>query len=321
MRFLAVIVSVLLLGSVASAQKPPRRPDRGKPELHPLMRKVLDSRGKVKLAGVRVVQHIEKGERKLVTEKILRDGFRYRSTILDGGEAKGSEAVEDENVRLVWNPKTNVIRESPPREREFFARFPRPGKGRGGGKPTESEGGKVAGVSTRLLEFSGPGGQVGSRLWIEPTHGVVLKMQFFDPKGALNGSMEYTSVQFNPDIPRGSFELNKPGARRITLADELRTAARELGMKAYRIPADGAWRLAAVRKMTPKGVKVLMQMYGKEGARVSLFQIEGDVDPERLKALERGTNSYVWTLDGAKLVLIGNLSEDELRRLAAKVGA
>lgn len=324
MRLTFATVVFLALATLAMAQRRPgdrHGPPPNAQNLHPLLRKVMEMRDKVKLAGVREIAHLEQGERKLTTERVFRDGSRIKTIVTDGGPGKGMEAVEDSRRRMVWNPRLNEIRESAPREAEFFLRF-----GRMGGKfrpkesIVESDGGTVAGVSTRQLEFAAPGQRPVSRVWIDAVHGVVLKFQTFDKNGNLGGSMEYTWVQFSPTFPAGTFDLNKPGARFVSTEDDLVRAARELGMRPYRLPTGAGWKLVGVRKMTPKGVKVLMQTYFGPEARVSLFQIQGDVNAERLRKMEGSTTkSYVWTKDGAKLVLIGNRPEEDLRRLAARV--
>ena len=145
-------------------------------------------------------------------------------------------------------------------------------------------------------------------------------MQSFDPKGQLNGSMEYTSVQFDPKFPSKIFDFQKPGAKFITAYDDLKKISSELGMKPYRIQQNDSWKLVAVRKLDPKGIKVLMQTYAGKAGRLSLFQIKGDVNPERLQRMTgRDSASYVWNKDGSQLVLIGNLTQDELRRWAERV--
>lgn len=325
MRSVAVALVLLALAAPALAQRGhgqrQGRPPMGPPNIHPLLRKVFDMRNKVKMTGVRELSHLEQGQRKLTTERIYRDGARIKTIVLDKGSGKGMEAVEDSRRRLVWNPELNEIRESAPREAEFFLRF-----GRMGGKfkpdegVEESDGGNVAGVPTRQLQFGAPGQKPFSRVWIDAAHGVILKFQTFDKTGNVSGSMEFTSVEFSPTFPPGTFELKKPGARFVSTSDDLAKFARELGMKPYRLPVDDQWKLVGVRKLTPKGVKVLMQTYFGPESRVSLFQIQGSVDAERLRKMEGATTkSYVWTKDGAKLVLIGNRSEEDLRRLSTRV--
>jgi len=292
--------------------------DRPGPQL---LRKVFEMRKSVRLTAIRTVQFLDQGERRLVTEKIVRDGVKMRTEILDGRQ-KGQISVEDEQERRVWSPNENVIRFSQAREAEFFSRF----KGMGG-RPDhappqvkETDGGNVAGVPTRQLEFSSQEGRVFSRSWIDPVHGVVLKNQSFDRDGKLNGSFEYTSIKFNPQIPQGTFQISKPGAKLITPDDDLRRLAREMGVKAYRIRLASGWRLVAVRKMSPKGTTILMQFYKNDHSRVSLFVIQGPVDAERLRKMQGAKiNTHVWDVGSIHLALVGDLPVQDLRRLADQV--
>jgi len=291
-----------------------------------LMRKVFAMRDKVKFTGVRIVQHLEKGERQFVKERIFRDGVRVRIETMDGPKS-GQIAVENNETRRVWSSSDNTIREMPARESEFFMRL-----GKMGGRPSEgrklrerpilqeSDGGIVAGVSTRLLEFKTPDGKVMSQTWIDPVHGVILKFQNLDQKGIRNGFLEFKSIKFDTQIAANNFVIDKPDARLITPGDELKQFARDLGFKPYRLPQSSSWRLVSVRKMEPKGTKVLMQIYKNQRNQVSLFVIHGNLNEERLKHLQGGrTNTHVWDRDGVRMVLIGNLEPEGLLRLAGSV--
>ena len=321
-RLVAVTALTLAVHAVfAQGHGGPGGPGGGSPGPQ-LLRKVFEMRKSVKLAAIRTVQFLEQGERRLVTEKIVRDGVNVRTEILDG-RLKGQISVEDEHERRVWSPSENVIRVNPAREAEFFSRF----KGMSGRpdhappQAKETDGGNVAGVPTRQLEFSSPEGRVFSRTWIDPVHGVVLKNQTFDRDGKLNGSFEYTSLKFNPSLAQGTFQINKPGAKIITPEDDLRRLAREMGVKAYRVRPATGWRLVAVRKMNPKGTTILMQVYKNQRSRVSLFVIQGPVDAERLRKMQDGKiNSHVWDIGSVHLALIGDLPVQDLRRLADQVG-
>lgn len=321
MSLRAILGTLLLTVAAVTVGQPgphrDRRPDRGF-DIHPLFRKVLENRDKVRLSGVRVLQLLERGERKLITERVWRDGLKTRTEVTAGG-AVGMTAVEDSQTRRVWDPRTNEVRESSPRETESLFRFGRMmSKSRERSKLTENEGGRIAGVPTRQLEMAMASGQVLSRVWIDPVRGVVLKLQTFDPKGTLAGSMEFTSVKYETSLPESTFALRKPGARWVTVEEELRQAARQLEFSPCRLPQP--WKLVGVRTMRPKDTKILMQTYFNGRARVSLFQIKGGVDGERLRRLGGPeTNSHVWNIDGYRLVLIGDLPESQLRQLAGQV--
>ena len=316
-------VAALALVAVAVSAQQPIRPQRGE-QFPALMRKVFEMRDKVKFTGVRVVQHLEKGERRLVKERIFRDGPRIRIETIDGPFA-GQIAVEDNQTRRVWVPKDNTIREMPAREAEFFMRL-----GKMGGRPrdgkrqrpvhVESEGGMVAGLTTRLLELKGPDGKAFIQTWIDPVNGIVLKSQTIDPSGKRNGFLEFRSIKIGASVPSSAFVIDKPNARVVTPTDELRQFAKDLGFKPYRLPQDSGWRLVSVRKMEPKGTKVLMATYKNQRSQVSLFVIQGSLDAERLKSLQGGrTNTYVWDRDGVRMALIGNVEPEGLKRLASTV--
>lgn len=326
--------SLVLLAAAASMAQSGKPGGKGpRPEPPALMRRVFEMRDKARFVGVRVVQMLEQGDKRLVTEKIYRDGRKVRIEVLDGPN-KGQISVEDEDSRRVWSPQRNEIRELPAREAEFFHRLFRMG-GRSGperkppgqdkppkdGPPQfiESEGGRICGVATRLLEAKSQSGRVVNQTWIDPQHGVVLKFQTLEGGGRRNGYLEFTSIKFDSAIPPSTFTIVKPGARVITLDSELRNAAQQLGFRALRVQANG-WKLVNVRKMQPGGNKVLMQVYRNQNLQVSLFQMQGKVDGDRLKNLQGGRmTSHVWDQSGFKMVLIGNVPAEGLKRLASTV--
>ncbi|MBS1715314.1 MAG: hypothetical protein JST30_13355 [Armatimonadetes bacterium] len=315
----ALFVWIALSAVAVSAQGKPRGRHEGPPPtVHPLFRKVMDAASRVRLSGVRVVQVPDQGDRRLVTEKVYRDGFRMRTEVTSTGPNKGEIAVEDGRKRLVYFPSRNVIREFPARERESSMRLGRLAGMFPGTKVSESDGGKVAGVATKLLEVTGPSGRVNARAWVDTVHWVVLRLQTFNSKGDQAGSVEYTSVDFSPSFPQRAFELIVAGAKRVTPEDELAEYGRDLGFRPYRLKAP--WKLSSVRKMTPRGTKVLMSVYDSKDGHLSLFQIQGQLDGQRLKRLEGpNTHSHVWETGGYKFALIGSQTEEVLRRLASTV--
>lgn len=328
MSRLAPCFVLLLCGALSEAQP---KQQAFRPEPPALLKKVFSLRDKAKFVGVRVLQFVEQGEKRIVTEKISRDGGRVRIEVLDGPQ-KGQISVEDEQTRRVWSPQSNEIREMPAREAEFLHRLLRMGGGRPEGRPgqgrpmegppqfVESEGGRICGVATRLLETKSQSGRVVNQAWIDPQHGLVLKFQTLEGTGKRNGYLEFTSIRFVPSLPASTFLIDKPGARVVTLDEELRKAARDIGFKPLKLQVGSGWKLVNVRKMEPGGKKVLMQVYRNQQMQVSLFQMEGKVDSERLKHLQgRRMTSHVWDQSGYRLVLIGNVPAEGLKRLASTV--
>ncbi|MCW5937380.1 MAG: hypothetical protein KIT11_08755 [Fimbriimonadaceae bacterium] len=306
----AHVVAVALLGSgTALAQRPV--PD--------LVKKVMDSYDKVKFLGVRTLQFRDKDGPRLVTERVIRDGRKMRIEVLDGA-TKGFVIVDDGMTRHAFDPRTNEIREVPSREREFVARIRGAfARGRRKGEHTEEEGGPVAGIKTRVLEVKDPGGSL-LKVWIDPAEGNVLKFQTFDRQGGQNAFFEYTRVDYNAKIPADAFTINKPGARVVTAEDDLRRFEREFGMRPFRILPIQGWKLASARKLEPGNAKVVMQTYLTPKGPVSLFQVRGEVLEERLRrAAGERARARSWKAGGVTLVLVGNLTDEELERISNRV--
>lgn len=293
------------------------------PENHQALsaiRAVRAKQNQLKYTGIRETQIVTPEGRKIVTERVARMGGRWRTEIVDGSR-RGSLAIESERRRLQYHPGENVIRESPPFEHESLMRLLRLFAAEANGRiqVSHSPGPQVAGQDTRQLEARAKGGRVLARAWINLEHGAVLKLEAFNATGERITYFEYTSIDFSPTFGPKTFDIDRPGARILTLSEELSDIARELRLPVYRLPAATRWRLMQVRKLGQGDSAALMQVYQSENQRLSLFLMRKAVNGDRLKRLAGAVNAHTFTKDGVHLVLIGDVPEPMLRRLATTV--
>ncbi len=322
---LATVLLLAVLTVPAGAQAPRKGPGPER-ELHPLLRRVDDSRSAVRMVGVRTVQVGFGPNSRVTTERYFRSGARFRIETVGEGQNRGQIVVEDGRRRLVYFPAKNEIREQPPLEGRLLHALRRasagpPGRG---GKPkfVESDGGTIAGHKTRLLEVQRPDGQASMRLWIQPEQAVVLKLQSLSPRGEQLAYFEFTRVAFGQEIPESQFRLDMPGARFVSPQDELERVARQANVRPLRLPEDTGYRLEAVRRVGSKGREILVQTYAGPRGRLSLFVLRGEIDERLLARIASGReDSHVWQSGPFTLVLIGDLPPEQLRRLAGRVGA
>jgi hypothetical protein len=309
------LVLLLALAGAAWGQS------KARSEAPEALRAVHANRDRVKFVGTREVQVATDSGRTITTERVTRRGARWRFEPLDGAR-KGAVAVENGLTRFQYFPAENVIREVPPIEREVSLRLIRAfGQNRPGRVSVQqSDGGIVAGHPTKLVEAKAPGGRHLARAWIEARQGAVLKMEVFNPRGERAAYFEYTQIDFSATIPGNAFEIDRPGARRVTAEDDLVLNARRLKLPAYRLPDSGGWRLVQVRQLGQERVGILMQVYQSERNRVSLFVMRHPVNTERLRRLAGGAvNAHSFEIEDCQLVLIGDPPDEALRRLAATV--
>lgn len=268
------------------------------------------------MAGIRVVEIKRRGSDSVqFTEKVLRSGFNLRIEYPADSPYAGQIVVENRTRRLQFIPSRREIRQIPARGGEDL--LPYIGGMRQRGKITfrTSDGGRVAGLATRLVEAVTPEGRTIQKLWIEERNAVILKKEVFEPSGDRVGYYEFRSVKFNPSIPSGAFELSIPGAKVVTLLDQLREAAGDLGLPAFRL--GGGFDLSAVRKLDSERGRGVMAIYSDQNRRVTLFYARSQVDPKRIGQMSGGRfSSHAWTRDGINFVLFGDMPVSDLARLA-----
>ena len=69
-----------------------------------------------------------------------------------------------------------------------------------------------------------------------------------------------------------------------------------------------------------EGSDVLMQFYGSDKGRLSLYQTKAALDAATLSKFSRGqANVYTWKQSGYTLALVGNQDKETLRRLAGSI--
>jgi hypothetical protein len=318
------VLLALLAASTPLAPAQQRAPEPHGQEPPEILRRVRAAEERVRFSGVRRTEVLEEDGTRVVVELVVREGRRMRIVFPEAPDMRGQVIVESPRDRLHYNPATNEIRVLPPREMALFGMPERP-MAEGGPRPPKlrfraRDGGEVAGVPTRLVEVIGPDDRPVRRLWIDPKTLVVLKAEAFGRRGEKLAGFEYRRINFQPTIPEGSFELNIPGARLVTPEDDLERVCRRLGLPMFRLPRASGFRLVSVRPLARGGVTAVMQSYGGPNQRVSLFVVKGDVDPRRLQQTGgQWANSHTWTARGVRLVLIGDMPVEELRRLAQQV--
>lgn len=325
---LGLALTLLAAAALAQGQGGPggRRggpKDFGLPEdAPPILKKAFAASFRLKYSGERVVTFRRGPERRKHTEYVIKDGPRIRLEYPEDSFFAGQIVVENRGERYQYFPSSNEIHVGPAFFENSFDRLRLLLKKTGEEKVKVEVGGNetVAGVRTTAVAFKEPKGNVIQRIWIDERTGMLLKREMYDPVGSVVGSFEFTKVNFSPVIQPEDFKIVRQGAKVITAEDTAMKLVRENGL----IPAflrDRGFKLFSSRVMgRTSASKVLILTYQTKNAPLSLVQVAGSFNEENLKSLAgRMFKIHIWTLQGRTFALIGDKSEDDLKRLAGQV--
>lgn len=335
-NLLLVGLGIASLVALGSAQDKPRgfgggfgqgrfqQPDISKLDLPPLLKRALENGPKLRYSGTRTVEFKRGSERKTHTEYIWKDGPRLRITFPADSEFSGQIIVEDENSREHFFPGKNEIEVMAPRREETLTRMlgfmampgsPAP-------KFITGEPETVASIRCTPIALCDAKGNAFARFWIEPRSGMVLRRELYDPAGSVVGSLNFTSISFRFRPRSSDFELPMPiaGATRLTPEMLARRLMREKGMLEVFLPSDEGYKLEGSRLLGSREKPTLMLFYRGPKGHLTMHQVEGNVDLSRLRGMAgRDLKVYAWQAKGRTFALMGELTEDELKRMAGRI--
>ncbi|MBS1718486.1 MAG: hypothetical protein JSS72_12220 [Armatimonadetes bacterium] len=317
---LATLVGALAAQAPGPVGLPPRAPKnevlQGMP---PIVRLAFRAGPTTRFVGVRRVQ----SEKNVFTQRVFKDGRKIRSEFLDGS-SKGTIIVDSGRDRRIYRPKQNRIELMPGggdmaglRPQMLLATIERERM-----SPTISDGGFVAGFTTQLATFTRPNAQVGVRMWIDPSTGAVLKFDAFRPDGSLAAHFEYVSIDYKSAIDPNSFTLNMPGVKEVTQKELVIEEARKLGLTPVILNLPG-YVLTHQHVLKRKESQALIQLYRGPRGPIMLGQTLGNLDPSAFKERPKRPheNVYLWKSGRETLVLIGELSIEQLQQSSRSVTA
>ncbi|MBI5705696.1 MAG: hypothetical protein HZC36_01775 [Armatimonadetes bacterium] len=332
--FCAALIAVAALGAAQEKPRPfggggfgrggNQHVDFSKLDLPPLLKRAIENGSKLRFSGTRVVEFKRGSERRTHTEYIWKDGTRLRITFPADSEFAGQIIVEDENSREHYFPGKNEIEVMAPRREETLTRMigfmARPGSPSPKFVTGDSE--TVASQRCTPIAICDPKGNAFARFWIEPRTGMVLKRELYDPAGGVVGSLSFTAVSFRFRPRPGDFDLPMKitGATRLTPEMLARRLMKEKGMIEVFLPADEGFKLEGSRLLGSREKPTLMLFYRGEKGHLTLHQVEGNVDLSRLRGMAgRDLRVYAWQARGRTFALMGQIGEDELKRLAGRI--
>ncbi|MBX3118976.1 MAG: hypothetical protein KF784_07915 [Fimbriimonadaceae bacterium] len=289
----------------------------------PILRKMMERAQKNTYSGERKTEFRRRSEWISHTEYILRNGSRMRITFPRDSKFAGQVIAEDGKTRHQYFPDRNEIEVAPARYDELTERLYGMLKAIKSGSVDVStgDGGTVAGQKTELVEVSDKKGNPLQRFWIEPKTGILLKREFYNQVGSVDGRFEFVRIDLSPRFnPRDIFPIRRQGAKYLSLEDVSRRLMKENGFDQAFLPASEGFALQSVRVMQHDDQKALFQAYRHKEKVVTFFQVLGSVEMEKLKRMApKEVRIHTWTQGSKSFVIIGQFSDREFERWENKV--
>ena len=290
-----------------------------KVELPPELKEIFSKSKGLRFSGTRTVTVVRAGKVESHNEYVTKDGSNLRIEFALGSPFAGQIIVETSDERKHFFPDKNEIHEYPSFGKKQFEGFranfrsPRDGKAH----YEAGTGGIIAGLRCTKYELLDGKNNPIAQIFVEPKSGMLVKRVLFDPTGNIAGSYEFISLTLDPKIQPGAFRIVRKGAAVIRPIDDLRRHGITLGMPAVVLPRSTGYRLENAYIRDVKGSKVLVQTYGKEDSRVTVFMTKSALNPIDLKKYNRGElGSVIRTLNGLTIVVMGDQPEERLRTLS-----
>ncbi|QYK54352.1 MAG: hypothetical protein KF824_05505 [Fimbriimonadaceae bacterium] len=286
------------------------------PKATEIAAKITAASSKANYAAVRrLILPSQDGTKREVDERVMRSRGRVYISYFKDSPYADTKIFERDGKRYTYTISTNEIRISPSRTLDEITRLLTDPKG---DDPIIKYGEKIAGRSTYLVESRFGRDRGMHRMWVDTQQFVILKRNFLDAKGDVQGGYEVIEINFNAKISDSKFSLPK-GAKLVTVEDDLKRLAKQMGVDPFMI-TNNSYTLMNSGQMEFDGVKILRQFYTSNDKRVSLFVMKGSQKTDGFRQSDR-VKIFRWEDDGHTLVLVGDLSQDELERLAKSVKA
>lgn len=283
--------------------------------------RAIRAQPRLRYTGVYTVEFGQGPKSKRHVEYITKDGPRYRIEFPPNSPFAGQIVVEDPNVRLHYRPLRNVIVQQPPRHGEAWEKVANLATDQRFHINTEP-GGVIAGMKTDQLVVSDKFGNVLQRLFIEPNSGLIMKRQILDQAGKPLGYFEFTQVDLNADIDPAAFTIPQGTAKIVTPLDTLERISRKFGFTVRLLPSTTGFQLESAGAKKFAGIQGIVQTYLNKRVRLWVYELKAPIDPVRLRQQARkNQHFYSWHSNGETVILIGNISDRILERIATMMNS
>jgi negative regulator of sigma E activity len=300
-----------------------------------VLKNMLESEGKVAFIARQATTI--KGKTSITSEQIVyRAGFKgMRIEYVQPPALKGEVIVDDGEVYMHLIPRERILRSGPSRLKMLQMRTSEASKGFRRNLLSVNLIGKdhVAGRDAYIIEVKSnrPGRHPTRKFWVDTAKWIKLKTQDIAPDGTLLSMSYYKEIDFVDQIDERKFHLDIPPGVHVVRQPQWKT-----------VPLDKVKKYAGFKVLEPtylpKGFravgaslipfrhgKMVVVRYTDGVSSFSLFQTPSHMlDRKFLARLHEGPvkpreGIYSWKADGLNLTIVGQISMDEIRKIAASI--
>lgn len=336
---------LLPLPTLGGPHSPPKRERHGKaPAAQPsvaasdaqsLLRQMLQAERSLSLSGNQTTT-ISRGGREVTSEqRVMRNGSHaLRLEYIRPASLAGEQIVDDGHLFRRYIPATNTLEVSPSRIQRLGGRMRQVMEqiARGGLSVQTVGQATVAGRACRIIEVTpnGPTKATRRRFWIDPTNGAQLRIDQFNAGGQRVSTSYYTDITYSPTFASDAFHAPKTPGTVHTVTPQvgtpLRTVAQAQAQAGFTIlqpsflPPGFRFQSASISDYRKNKLVALRYVNGMNV--FSLFETPRPptARPEPPKRARHPRNGVLTAEQGSlRLVLIGNLSSDDMERVLDSV--
>lgn len=314
----------------------PRLPKRAAsassdPAAQALLKKMLDAENSLALSGDQITT-VARGDLDLSSEQqVQRQGAKaLRIDYLRPARLAGEQIVDNGRFYSHYIPSKDTLELSPSRIGTLRVRVPEILRQIKQGRLVVRSLGPdtVAGHPCMIVEVTN-GGSVPAaarRFWIDPTNGAQLRIEQYAPDGKLRSASYFAQVNYAPAFSKKTFQVPTTGGKvtasgfapaTLTLDQVQAQAGFTVPTPAY-LPSGFHFSGGAISD-SRRGRVVELRYVGGGATALSLFETPDKqvAAPARNERTRRGV--ITGRQAGMKLVLIGNLSDGELKKVLNSV--
>jgi outer membrane lipoprotein-sorting protein len=193
---------------------------------------------------------------------------------------------------------------------------------------------KIAGRSAYVVEVRprADGKEPRRKFWIDTRKWIKLRTEEIAPDGTVLSMTYFTKIDFVDSIPDSKFHIEPPPGVSV---EKEREHPHEMSMEEARRHVDFTILEPSYVppgfKFTGAGIlpfregKLIVLRYTDGVSTISMFQTPGErLNPKFLEHLREGPSRsdagvYTWRVRDMNLTIVGRISQDEIRRMAASV--
>lgn len=303
---------------------------------HTLLKRMLSAEGTVAFTAHQITT-LARGPSVTSEQIIYRDGFKgMRTEYLQPPSLAGEVMADDGRTLMHLIPKSEVVRVGSSRLRDLKARTEQSvyASTRGHIKAELVGKDRIANRSAYVVQVRPQMRKEGPtrKFWIDAEKWIKLKTEDITPAGAVLSMSYYTRVTFVDGIARDKFRIETPAGYRVE-----RHHVGLSSMSLDKARKNAGFKLLEPSKLPPgfkamnasfvpfRGGKLVVMRYTDGVTSLSLFQTKAkNLDRKFLSKLHEGPvqpspGMYAWRRSDVNLTLIGQLSTEQLREIAASV--